>query len=182
MRTKVRTAEGLLDFQEFFVRRQAAVPAREVIFEGADTARPAPGALEAIASAEAVLITPSNPLLSIAPVLAVPGLRDALRETPAPVIGVSPIVGGAAVKGPAARMLADQGLEPSALSVARLYVDFLDGIVIDSVDAALAPRIEALGEERGRGLAVTVTDTIMDSMDKKGALARATLRAAGVGA
>jgi LPPG:FO 2-phospho-L-lactate transferase len=180
LRTKVRTDDGVLDFQEFFVKRQAAVPAREVLFDGAEAARPAPGVLEAIASAKAVLVTPSNPLLSIAPVLAVPGLRDALRETPAPVVAVSPIVGGAAIKGPAARMLADQGLEPSALSVAALYADFLDVFVIDHVDAALAPRIEALGDERGRGLAVAVTDTIMDSMEKKAALARAVLEAAGV--
>jgi LPPG:FO 2-phospho-L-lactate transferase len=180
LRTKVRTDEGILDFQEFFVKREAAVAAREVIFEGAASARPAPGVLEAIASASAVLLTPSNPLLSIAPILAVPGLRDALRQTTAPVVAVSPIVGGAAVKGPAARMLADQGLEPSALSVAQLYADFLHAIVIDTVDAALAPRIEALGEERGRGLAVAVTDTIMSSMETKAALARATLQAAGV--
>lgn len=179
LRTKVRSDEGLLDFQEFFVKRQAAVAVREVVFEGAEAARPAPGVLEAIASAKAVLLTPSNPLLSIAPILAVPGLRDALRETSVPVVAVSPIVGGAAIKGPAARMLADQGLEPSALSVARLYADFLDAFVIDNVDAALAPRIEALGAEWGRGLAVTVTDTIMDSMDKKAALARAVLQAAG---
>jgi LPPG:FO 2-phospho-L-lactate transferase len=182
LRTRVRTDEGLLDFQEFFVKRQAALAAREIIFDGAASAAPAAGVLDAIAAAEAVLVTPSNPLLSIAPILAVPGLRDALRDTSAPVVAVSPIVGGAAIKGPAARMLADQGLESSALSVAGLYADFLNVFVIDNVDAALAPRIEALADKRGRGLAVTVTDTIMDSMERKAALARATLRAAGVGA
>jgi LPPG:FO 2-phospho-L-lactate transferase len=181
LRTKVRTNAGLLDFQEFFVKRGAGDPVREIIFDGADSAGPADGVLEAIAAADAVLVTPSNPLVSIAPILAVPGLRDALRGTQAKVIAVSPIVGGAAIKGPAARMLRDRGLEASAVTVARLYADFLDAIVIDSVDADLAPQIEAIDPPAGRqGLAVTVTDTIMSSLEKKAALARATLRAAGV--
>ena len=181
LRTKVRTDAGLLDFQEFFVKRRAGDPVREIIFDGADSARPADGVLEAIAAADAVLVTPSNPLVSIAPILAVPGLRDALRSTQAKVVAVSPIVGGAAIKGPAARMLRDQGLEASAATVARLYADFLDAIVIDSVDAELAPQIEATDPHGGgQGLAVTVTDTIMSSMERKAALARATLRAAGV--
>ncbi len=181
LRTKIRTDAGLFDFQEFFVKRRAADPVREIIFDGADSARPANGVLEAIAAADAVLVTPSNPLISIAPILAVTGLRDALRDTQAKVVAVSPIVGGAAIKGPAARMLRDQGLEASAVTVARLYADFLDAIVIDSVDAALASRIEAADPPAGRqGMAVTVTDTIMSSMERKAALARATLRAAGV--
>ncbi len=181
LRTKLRTDAGLLDFQEFFVKRRAGDPVREVIFDGADSARPAPGVLEAIAAADAVLVTPSNPLISIAPILAVPGLRDALRATQAKVVAVSPIVGGAAIKGPAARMLRDQGLEASAVTIARLYADFLDAIVVDSVDADLAPRIEAPDPHGGgQGLAVSVTDTIMSSMERKAALARATLRAAGV--
>ncbi len=181
LRTKVRTDAGLLDFQEFFVKRRAGDPVREVIFDGADSAGPADGVLEAIAAAAAVLVTPSNPLVSIAPILAVPGLRDALRGTQAKVVAVSPIVGGAAIKGPAARMLRDQGLEASAVTIARLYADFLDAIVIDSVDADLTPQIEAPDPHGGRqGLAVTVTDTIMSSMERKAALARSTLRAAGV--
>ena len=181
LRTKVRTDAGLLDFQEFFVKRRAGDPVREIIFDGADSAGPADGVLEAIAAADAVLVTPSNPLISIAPILAVPGLRDALRSTQAKVVAVSPIVGGAAIKGPAARMLRDQGLEASAVTIARLYADFLDAIVIDSVDADLAPQIEAADPHGSRqGLAVTVTDTIMSSMERKAALARATLRAAGV--
>ena len=181
LRTKLRTDAGLLDFQEFFVKRRAGDPVREIIFDGADSARPADGVLEAIAAAAAVLVTPSNPLVSIAPILAVPGLRDALRDTQAKVVAVSPIVGGAAIKGPAARMLRDQGLEASAVTIARLYADFLDAIVIDSVDADLAPQIEATDPHGGgRGLAVTVTDTIMSSMERKAALARATLQAAGV--
>jgi LPPG:FO 2-phospho-L-lactate transferase len=174
LRTKIRTGEALLDFQEWFVRRGARDPVREVVFDGAERARPAPGVLDAIARADAVLLTPSNPLVSIGPILSVPGLRDVLRNTPAKVVAVSPIVGGATIKGPAAQMLRDQRLEASATAVARLYVDFLDTIVIDNVDAALAPDIEAMG------LAVTVTDTIMDSGEKKAHLARAALGAAGI--
>ncbi len=181
LRTKVRTDAGLLDFQEFFVKRGASDPVREVLFEGAEQASPAEGVLEAIAAAEAVLITPSNPLLSIAPILAVPGLRDALRSTKARVVAVSPIVGGAAIKGPAARMLRDQGHQASATAVARLYADFLNAFVIDNADAALAPEIQATSPHGGaEGLAVTVTDTIMSSMDKKAALARTALQASGV--
>ena len=187
LRTKIRTSaeggsasggsDGLLDFQEWFVRRGARDPVREVVFDGAERARPAPGVLNALADADAVLITPSNPLVSIGPILAVPGLRDALRETKAKVVAISPIVGGATIKGPAAQMLRDHDLEASAAAVARLYVSAfggLDAVVIDNVDAELAPQIEAMD------LAVTVTDTIMDSVEKKTALARATLRAAGV--
>ena len=203
LRTKIRTSAeggsasggdgGLLDFQEFFVRRRARDPVREIIFDGAADARPAAGVLDAIAAADAVLLTPSNPLVSIGPILAVPGVRDALRETKAKVATVSPIVGGAAIKGPAAQMMRDQGLEVSAAGVARLYASAfggLDVMVIDDVDAGLAAEIEAIGlpGPTGRptlgpgrqGLAVTVTDTIMSSMEKKAALARTTLRAAGI--
>ncbi len=180
LRTKVRTDAGLLDFQEFFVKHGASPSVREIVFEGAQAARPAPGVLEAIASSAAVILTPSNPLVSIAPILAVPGLRDALRRAGARVVAVSPIVGGAAIKGPAARMLRDQGLVPSATSIARLYADFLDAFVIDDVDASLVAEIEAANPHGGeRSLAVTVTDTIMASMEKKAALARTTLRAVG---
>ena len=181
LRTKLRLDSGVIDFQEWMVHRRAAGPVREVIFEGTERARPAPGVLEAITGASAVLLTPSNPFVSIAPVLAVPGVREALRQTEAKVVAVSPIVGGAAIKGPAAEMLRDQGLEISATSVARLYADFLDAMVIDDVDARLAAEIEALDVPAGRQrLAVTVTDSMMVSIDKKAALARAVLRAAAV--
>lgn len=181
LRTKVRTEDRLLDFQEFFVQRGAADPVREVVFEGAEQARPADGVLEAIASSQAVLITPSNPLISIAPILAVPGVRHALRTTRAKVVAVSPIVGGAALKGPLARMLRDQGHDVSPLTIARLYADFLDAFIIDNADAEVAPLIASTDPHGGQpGLAVHVTDTIMVSMEKKAALARAALRAAGV--
>ncbi|HEU4759797.1 MAG TPA: 2-phospho-L-lactate transferase CofD family protein, partial [Dehalococcoidia bacterium] len=171
LRTKIRTDDGLLDFQEFFVKRRTEGRTLEITFAGAENARPAPGVLDAIREAKAVLLTPSNPLVSIGPILAVPGLRDALRDTPARVAAVSPIVGGRALKGPADRMLRDQAHEATALGVARLYQDFLNVMVIDEADATLKPQIEALG------LDVAVTDTIMASMDRKVALARAVLNA-----
>lgn len=175
LRTKIRTDGGILDFQEYFVKQRTEGATREIIFAGVEVARPAPGVLEAIRDAEAVIVTPSNPLVSIGPVLAVPGVRAALRATEARIVAVSPIVGGKTIKGPADRMLRDQGLEASATAVASLYRDFLDVMVIDSVDAELALEIEALE------LDVVVTDTIMSSMEKKAALARTVLEAAGAG-
>jgi LPPG:FO 2-phospho-L-lactate transferase len=172
LRTKIRTDEGLLEFQEYFVKRRTEGHVREVIFDGADEARPAPGVLQAIRDAAAVILTPSNPLVSIGPMLAVPGVRGALRETEARVVAVSPIVGGRALKGPADRMLRDQGLEASAATIGKLYRDFLDLLVIDKADEALAPEVEALGLE------CVVTGTIMNTMEEKAALARAVVRAA----
>jgi len=178
LRTKIRTDEGVLDFQDFFVRRRTEGHTREVIFDGAGSARPAPGIVEAIMEAEAVILTPSNPLVSIGPILSIAGIRDALRTTPARVAAVSPIVGGKALKGPADRMLRDQGIEPSAAAIAKLYEDFLDVLVIDNVDADLKAQIESdAGEAGGGGVEVTVTDTIMESMEKKAALARTVLKA-----
>ena len=173
LRTKIRTDEGLLDFQEYFVHRRTEGHLREVVFEGADKASPAPGVIEAIAEASAVIITPSNPLVSVGPILSVAGVRDALKSTSARVVAVSPLVGGRALKGPADRMLRDQGMEANAVSIARIYQDFLDLLVIDDVDKDLKPQIEALGVE------VVVTDTIMASMQKKSALARTVIEAAG---
>jgi len=171
LRTKIRTDEGVLDFQDYFVRRRTEGATREVIFAGADTASPAPGVLEAIRDATTVIVTPSNPLVSIGPILAIPGVREALRATSARVAAVSPIVGGKTLKGPADRMLRDQGMAASAASIAELYRDFLNVLVIDNVDAALKPEIEAFDLE------VAVTDTIMSSMEKKAALARTVLEA-----
>ena len=173
LRTKIRTDDGVIDFQEYFVKRRTEGHAWETIFEGAESARPAPGVLESIREASSVILTPSNPLVSIGPLLAVPGVREALRETGATIAAVSPIVGGRTIKGPADRMMRDQGLAASAVSIGRLYADFLDLLVIDNVDRALS------GEIQGLGLEVLVTDTIMDSMEKKTALARTVLSALG---
>jgi LPPG:FO 2-phospho-L-lactate transferase len=173
LRTKIRTDDGVIDFQEYFVKRRTEGHAWEIIFEGGEPARPAPGVLESIREASSVILTPSNPLVSIGPLLAVPGVREALRETGATIAAVSPIVGGRTIKGPADRMLRDHGLAASSVSIGRLYADFLDLLVIDNVDRALA------GEIQGLGLEVLVTDTIMDTMEKKTALARAVLAALG---
>jgi LPPG:FO 2-phospho-L-lactate transferase len=171
LRTKIRTDDATLDFQEYFVKQRTEGHAREIIFDGAKDAAPAPGVVEAIIDAETVLLTPSNPLVSIAPILSVPGVRDALTNTSAKVGTVSPIVGGRALKGPADRMLRDQGIRADAVGIAGMYRDFLDVLVIDVQDEALTPEIEALG------LDVVVTDTIMASMEKKSALAKTVLEA-----
>jgi LPPG:FO 2-phospho-L-lactate transferase len=129
-----------LHFQEWWIRYRAARDARDFVFVGAETAKPAPGVLDAIAGADAVLVAPSNPVVSIAPVLAVPGLRDALVSGPAPVAGVSPIIGGAPVRGMADRCLAAIGVECSAAGVGRMYGPrngggILDSWLVDSADA-----------------------------------------------
>lgn len=177
LRTKIRSDDGVLDFQEYFVKRRTEGHAWEIIPDGAATARPAPGVIEAIESASAVILTPSNPLVSIGPILAVPGVREALVAAKGLVVAVSPIVGGRTIKGPADRMLRDQGLEASATGIARLYADFLDVLVIDNADEALKPEIEALARTGARpgSLEVAVTDTIMATMDKKSALAQTVL-------
>jgi LPPG:FO 2-phospho-L-lactate transferase len=169
IRTIVTTDDGELSFQEYFVRRGQKDEVRSLRFEGADIALPAPDVLEAIQDADAVIIAPSNPLVSIAPILAVPGIRDELDETRAPVVAISPIIGGQALKGPADRMMRSLGHEASALGVANNYADFLDVLVLDTIDAALVPDIEALG------VRAIVTDTIMRDADTRRALAQTTL-------
>jgi len=171
LRTEIRTDEGVLDFQEYFVKRRTEGHAWESIYDGAESAKPAPGVIEAIREASGVILTPSNPLVSIGPLISVPGVREALRETSARVAAVSPIVGGKTIKGPADRMMRDQGLEASALGVAKLYADFVNVLVIDKADQSLAAELEALGME------VVVTDTIMSSMEKKAELARTVIGA-----
>jgi LPPG:FO 2-phospho-L-lactate transferase len=174
VRTRVRTPAGTLDFQDYFVRRRTEEDVLGVEFAGIAAARPAPGALEAIAEASAVLLCPSNPFVSIGPILAVPGLRpalDAARARGARVVAVTPIIGGAAVKGPADRMLATLGHEISAAGVAALYRDLLDLFVLDERDADLAPRIRALGPD------VLITDTLMLDPARQRALAAAVLEA-----
>jgi len=175
--TAVGTPEGWLEFQEYFVRRRQAPAVGALRFDGIGDARPTPEVLGALASAAAVVVGPSNPLVSIGPILALPGLRDALagaRARGARVAAVSPIVGGRALKGPADRMLASLGHEPSALGVARLYADIADLFVLDRVDAALAAGIEGLG------LATLVTDTVMADDASRERLAAEVLAAVGV--
>jgi len=158
VRTEVRTDDGWLEFQDYFVRLRQAPEVLEIRFAGIDDARPTAEVLAALAASAAIVICPSNPLVSVAPILGVPGMREAIgaaRQRGVPVAAVSPIVGGRALKGPADRMLAALGLEVSAVGVARLYADLADVFVLDAVDAALAPGVEALG------IHAIVTDTIM---------------------
>ncbi len=178
VRTRVRTDDGWLDFQTYFVRRHQEPTVHEVVFDGAADARPTWEVTTALRSAAAVLVAPSNPIVSVGPIMAVPGMAEALAEARrdgAPIVAMSGIVGGRALKGPADRMLASLGHEASALGVARLYAPWVDAFVIDNVDAELAPEIEALG------VRVTVTDTIMSDDEARARIAGEMLAVAGLG-
>jgi LPPG:FO 2-phospho-L-lactate transferase len=159
--------EGEIGFQEYFVGRGHAVPVRGVRFHGAESAGPAPGVLEALAEAERVVICPSNPIVSIAPLLAVPGIRAAVEGARDRVVAVSPIVAGAALKGPADRLLAELGHEASVVGVARLYAPLAATLVIDEADAGLAGAVEA------EGVRCVVMPTVMTGPAEAAALARA---------
>lgn len=167
--TVVETPDGPLSFQDYFVRRRHQDPVTAIRFAGIEAATVPDGVAAALASAEVIILCPSNPLVSLGPILAVPGFRDRLTAAPGPRVAVSPIIGGRALKGPADRMLAGLGHDVSPLGVARLYRDFLDGLVLDEEDAALAPEIEALG------LRTLVTRTIMGEADDRRRLAVETL-------
>ena len=166
VRTRILGPDGWLAFQEYFVREKAQVEVRAVDYAGAPAARPAPGVLDALRTADAVLLCPSNPITSIGPILAVPGLVEALQSTEAIVAAVSPIVGGDAVSGPAGRLMAAAGLPVSATGVARAYGGWLDLLVFDEQDRALAPEI------RSAGAAPVVAPTMMSSRDTEVTLAR----------
>jgi LPPG:FO 2-phospho-L-lactate transferase len=172
VRTRVLGPDGWLTFQEYFVREKAQVEAREVQYAGARSAAPAPGVLEALASADAVLVCPSNPITSVGPILAVPGLVEALGATRATVVAVSPIVGGAAVSGPAGRLMASVGLPVSAAGVARAYATWLDRLVFDEQDRVLGDEIQALG------VTPVTAPTMMSSRDAEATLAHHVLQAA----
>ncbi len=172
--THIQTPAGLLHFQEYMVKRHCTDEVQDVVFVGAHKAKPAPGMLDALKQAEAILIAPSNPIVSIGSILAVPGVHDILHEASGMVVAVSPIVGGAPIKGPADKLLRGLGREVSAVGVARCYRDFLDVMIIDKQDAHLASEIEDLG------IPTLVTDTIMRDDVSKAALARHVLQAAGL--
>jgi LPPG:FO 2-phospho-L-lactate transferase len=158
--------EGEIGFQEYFVRRRHSVPVRGVRFAGAEAAGPGPGVLDALGTAGTVVICPSNPIVSIGPLLAVPGVRDAVVARRERVVAVSPIVAGAALKGPADRLLRELGHEASVVGVARLYAPLAATLVIDDADAALAPAVEA------EGMRCIVTPTVMTGTAEAAALAR----------
>jgi LPPG:FO 2-phospho-L-lactate transferase len=162
--TMLDTAKGTLTFQEYFVRERHQVDVHAVRFEGAAHARPGPGVMEAIYTAEAVIFAPSNPVTSIGPILAVPGIRDALRSSAAPIAAVSPIVGGDAVSGPAGRLMEMMGWGSTIGGVARAYEDFLDLLIVDNTDASEAKQMS--------GARVLCTNTMMRSDEDKRALAQ----------
>lgn len=172
-RIRVSGPSGVEDLamQEWFVRHRAEPPVVDVRFEGADRARPAPGVLESLASAETIVVCPSNPIISIGPILAIPGVRDLLVERRDRVVGISPIVAGRPVRGPADRLMGPLGLEVSSAGVAHVYRDFCSTLVIDRADRDLVPTIEAMGVR-----AIT-TDTVMRDATVATALARKTLAA-----
>jgi LPPG:FO 2-phospho-L-lactate transferase len=173
LRTIIGTPDGEIDFQTYYVRHQHADRVTSIRFDGAETARPAPGVAGALAGARAIVIAPSNPLISVAPILAVATIRELLQSRSAPCVAVSPIVAGRALRGPAAAMMESLGYEASPVGVAKIYGGLVDVLVIDSQDAALAPAIEACGVH------VVVADTIMRDQAARAALARTTLDAAG---
>lgn len=169
LRTRVTVAEGEIGFQEYFVQRQHDVAVVAVRFAGAEEATPAKGVLEGITTAERVVIAPSNPIVSIAPVLAVPGVRAAVEGRRDDVVAVSPIVAGAALKGPADRLLRELGHESSVVGVARIYAPMAATLVIDEADADLAAAVEA------EGLRCVTTPTVMSGPREAAALAQVVL-------
>jgi LPPG:FO 2-phospho-L-lactate transferase len=171
VRTRILGPDGWLAFQEYFVREKAQVDVRAVSYAGAPRARPAPGVLDALRAADAVLVCPSNPITSIGPILAVPGVVEALQGTEATVVAVSPIVGGDAVSGPAGRLMAGAGLPVSATGVARAYGGWLDVLVFDEQDRARADEV------RTAGATPVAAPTMMSSREAEVALARHVLTA-----
>ncbi len=185
VRTRVTLAEGAgagpgdrpedrdVEFQDYFVRRRHAVEVQAVRFDGAESARPAPGVLEAIETARTVVVCPSNPIVSIGPILAVPGVEEAIAGRRADTVAVSPIVAGAALKGPADRLLTELGHEASVVGVARLYAPLASTLVVDDADAPLADRVEA------EGMRCVVAPAVMSSPELAAALAKVALDAGG---
>ncbi len=173
VRTRLLTEDGWLDFQEYFVHRRCEPVVRELRFHGAETATAHPDFLSALAdpALQAVVICPSNPFISVEPILAIPGVRDAMVACKAPVIAVSPIIAGRAIKGPTAKMMTELGLDATAGTVAQRYADLLDGYVIDHADMAEVVSIDAR---------VTLAQTLMTTMEDREGLARTVLDAAAV--
>jgi LPPG:FO 2-phospho-L-lactate transferase len=169
VRTRIETESGLLDFQDYFVRGRCEAQITGLRFDGAQEADPTEAVARAIDTASTVIFCPSNPFVSIDPILAVGGIRRRLETTLAPRVAVSPIIGGKAVKGPAAKMMAELGYPVSSLTVAKKYLGLIDGMIIDSADAHLADDIQALG------MAVTTTRTLMLTPAESVALAHETL-------
>jgi LPPG:FO 2-phospho-L-lactate transferase len=167
--TRIKTKEGTIHFEEYMVKRGAKDAVLGVEFFGVEKANPAPGVIEAIENAELLIICPSNPIVSIGTILSVKGIRDAIKRAAGRKVGVSPIIGGLPVKGPADKLMRGLGLEVSAFSVAELYADFLDTFIIDAADALEKTGIEKLG------MKVKVTNTLMKKLEDKINLAKIVL-------
>ena len=179
VRTIVESNEGNLAFQDYFVRRHCEPQVRGFHFEGVDSALPAPGVIEALIASDAVVICPSNPWVSIAPILAITKIRQQMKQSEMPqgklhpVIAVSPIVGGQAIKGPAAKMYSEMGIQPSAEAVAEHYRDVVTGFVLDEMDSQFVPEIRRLNMQ------VLITQTVMTSSEDKRRLAQDVLNFVG---
>jgi LPPG:FO 2-phospho-L-lactate transferase len=171
VRTRVRVDAGWIDFQDYFVRQQCRPVVHELVFDGVTLARPNADIAVALRSGDvrAVIVCPSNPFISVEPILAIPGMRDAIKASGAPIVAVSPIISGQAVKGPTAKMMRELGLEASAAAVAARYGDLLDGYIVDHADADVVGNV---------GARVTIAKTLMKSLHDRETLARVTLGAA----
>lgn len=169
VRTIIETAQGRLSFQEYLVRERARPTVKSIRYEGIRTAIPAPEVISAIEQADVLVVAPSNPFVSIAPILGLRGVRAAMRRAAAPCVAVSPLIGGRPVKGPADRMMRALGMKPSPLSLATLYKDLLDGMVIDTADRSFVSALE------DRGLSVATTNTLMKTQARSTAVAREVL-------
>jgi LPPG:FO 2-phospho-L-lactate transferase len=167
VRTMVETKDGMLSFQEYFVKRRHADRVLSVHYKGVEESKPSPGVLEAIDNAHGIIIAPSNPIVSIGTILAVPQIRDHLQHAKAKIVAVSPLINGKALKGPADTMLHDLGLEPSAKGIANYYHDFLDTLIIDNEDASQKGTVEK------QGISVVITNTLMEDLTIKRSLAQA---------
>jgi LPPG:FO 2-phospho-L-lactate transferase len=174
VRTRICTPTGELEFQTYFVKRRARDRVTAMHFEGASEAKPAPGLIAVIEKAEAVILCPSNPFISIGPILAVPGIRAALQRKREKVAAISPIVGGRAIKGPAAKMMKSMRLRSAAAEVAKLYVDFCGVFVLDQIDRKQGSQVAALD------MKPVVTNTIMRGLRERKALARVVARELGI--
>lgn len=172
LRTRMQLVDGPeVSFQEYFVHLHHDVPVASVRFEGSASAQPGPRVLQALSDADAIVVCPSNPVVSIGPLLAVPGILDSLVARRDDIVGVSPIVAGAALKGPADRLLAELGFEPSVVGVAKWYAPWMGTLVIDEADSALQHAVEA------EGIRCVVTNTVMSTLELSADLARTVLHA-----
>jgi LPPG:FO 2-phospho-L-lactate transferase len=171
VRTRVRVEAGWIDFQDYFVRQQCRPVVHELAFEGVTRARPQADIIAALRSGDVrtVIVCPSNPFISVEPILAIPGMRDSIKASGAPIVAVSPIIGGRAVKGPTAKMMRELGLEVSAAGVAARYGELLDGYIVDHTDVDAVSNI---------GARITIAKTLMKSLQDRETLARVTLDAA----